>query len=145
MALSRTRRERVGKVEAFPVNAVPTGWYECVGGTKLIAGDPALFNFLGTTYGGDGVTTFGLPDYQGVHHRGLDRSGAIDPGRTVGDYQADDIKTHNHRYSVEDLDGPNTTYPTGHAGRNTGNAYVDNTGIAENRVKNRSVVYGIKR
>lgn len=43
----------------------PRGWALCAGQTLSIAQNSALFSLLGTTYGGDGQTTFQLPDFQG--------------------------------------------------------------------------------
>ena len=43
----------------------PQGWAFCNGDLLPISQNPALFNLLGTTYGGDGVNTFGLPDLRG--------------------------------------------------------------------------------
>jgi microcystin-dependent protein len=43
----------------------PKGWALCNGQTMLISQNPALFSLLGTTYGGNGVTTFALPNLQG--------------------------------------------------------------------------------
>jgi hypothetical protein len=51
----------LGQVEAFAFNFAPTGWMACNGQTLAIQQNQALFSLLGTTYGGDGVRTFGLP------------------------------------------------------------------------------------
>jgi len=49
----------------FGGNFAPQGWAFCNGQLLSIAENSVLFNLLGTTYGGDGVTTFGVPDLQG--------------------------------------------------------------------------------
>ncbi|MBT8303765.1 MAG: tail fiber protein [Bacteroidia bacterium] len=49
----------------FGGNFAPQGWAECNGQLLSIAQNSALFSILGTTYGGDGETTFGLPDLRG--------------------------------------------------------------------------------
>jgi microcystin-dependent protein len=49
----------------FAGNFAPKGWALCNGQLMPIAQNTALFSILGTTYGGDGVTTFGLPDLRG--------------------------------------------------------------------------------
>jgi len=55
----------LGQVIAVAFNFVPVGWFPCDGRTVPIQDNQALFSLLGTTYGGDGVTTFGLPDLRG--------------------------------------------------------------------------------
>lgn len=55
----------IGQVMLFAGNFAPAGWAFCNGQLQSISENPALFSLLGTTYGGDGVTTFALPDLQG--------------------------------------------------------------------------------
>ena len=55
----------IGQIEIFGGNFAPRGWAFCNGQLLSIAQYTALFSILGTTYGGDGRTTFGLPDLQG--------------------------------------------------------------------------------
>lgn len=55
----------LGSVELWPMNWAPRGWALCEGQLLSIAQNTALFSLLGTTYGGDGRTTFGLPDMRG--------------------------------------------------------------------------------
>lgn len=52
----------IGQIILFAGNFAPSGWALCNGQLMSIAQNTALFSILGTTYGGDGVTTFGLPD-----------------------------------------------------------------------------------
>ncbi len=52
----------VGEIRMFAGNFAPVGWAFCQGQLLAIAGYSTLFNLIGTTYGGDGVTTFGLPN-----------------------------------------------------------------------------------
>ena len=52
----------VGEVRMFGGNFAPRGWAFCDGQLLAIAQNDALFSLLGTIYGGDGRTTFGLPD-----------------------------------------------------------------------------------
>lgn len=49
----------------FAGSYAPAGWALCDGSLLPISEYTALFNLIGTTYGGDGVTTFGLPDLRG--------------------------------------------------------------------------------
>ncbi|MBS7563836.1 phage tail protein [Mucilaginibacter sp. Bleaf8] len=55
----------IGEIRAFGFNFAPYGWMQCNGQLLSIQQNAALFTILGTTYGGDGVTTFGLPNLQG--------------------------------------------------------------------------------
>src|SRR5262245_38637392 len=55
----------VAELRIFPFNFPPTGWSFCDGQLMPISQNTALFSLLGTTYGGDGKSTFALPDMQG--------------------------------------------------------------------------------
>ncbi len=55
----------IGEIRMVGFNFAPVGWALCQGQLLSIAQNTALFSLLGTTYGGDGQTTFGLPDLQG--------------------------------------------------------------------------------
>ena len=55
----------IGQIQMFGFNFAPRGWAFCDGQLLSIAQNTALFSLLGTTYGGDGRTTFALPDLRG--------------------------------------------------------------------------------
>lgn len=55
----------IGQIQAFGFNFAPRGWAKCDGQLLSIAQNTALFSLLGTMYGGDGQTTFALPDLRG--------------------------------------------------------------------------------
>src|SRR6059036_3087158 len=55
----------VAEIRIFPFNFAPKGWAFCDGQLMPISQNTALFSLLGTTYGGDGKSTFALPDMQG--------------------------------------------------------------------------------
>ena len=55
----------IGQVIAFGGNFAPRGWAFCDGQLLAISQNTALFSILGTIYGGDGRTTFALPDLRG--------------------------------------------------------------------------------
>src|SRR5436190_17777435 len=55
----------VAEIRMFPFQTVPTGWASCDGQLLPISQNTALFSLLGTTYGGDGKSTFALPNLQG--------------------------------------------------------------------------------
>ena len=77
----------------------------------LIAAYPRLHEAIGTTFGsGDnGMTTFALPDLRGEFIRCLDRGRAVDPERTLGSWQPDEIARHNHGF----LDIPKVQFGSG--------------------------------
>lgn len=66
----------VAEIRIFPFNFPPTGWAFCDGQLLPISQNTALFSLLGTTYGGDGKSTFALPDLQG--------SAPMQPGQGQG-------------------------------------------------------------
>lgn len=55
----------IGQIQIFGFNFAPRGWALCDGQLLPISQNTALFSLLGTTYGGDGRTTFALPDLRG--------------------------------------------------------------------------------
>lgn len=66
----------IGMIVMFGGNFAPRSWALCDGQLLAISSNSALFSILGTTYGGDGRTTFGLPDLRG--------RAAIHPGNGPG-------------------------------------------------------------
>ena len=63
----------VGEIRMFAGNFAPAGWMFCEGQLLPISENETLFNLIGTTYGGDGASTFALPDLRGripVHQGG---------------------------------------------------------------------------
>ncbi len=56
----------VAEIRIWACNFAPTGWAQCNGQLLPISQNTALFSLLGTTYGGDGKSTFALPDMQGI-------------------------------------------------------------------------------
>lgn len=55
----------VGEIRMFAGNFAPAGWYMCEGQLLPISEYETLFNLIGTTYGGDGQSTFAVPDLRG--------------------------------------------------------------------------------
>lgn len=79
----------VAEIRMVPYNFAPRGWAFCSGQLLPISQNTALFSLVGTIYGGDGQTTFALPDLRGrtpVHAGNAPGLAARDPGdRTSGD------------------------------------------------------------
>jgi microcystin-dependent protein len=67
----------VGEIRIVGFNFAPNGWAFCNGQSLAISEFDTLFNLIGTTYGGDGVNTFNLPNLQGriPFHQGTDSQG----------------------------------------------------------------------
>lgn len=93
----------IGEVRIFAGNFAPRDWAFCDGQTIQISQNPALFSILGATYGGDGRTTFGVPNLQGrapmhagqgpgLTRRSLGERGGVDQV-TLG---VGDIPSHTH-------------------------------------------------
>lgn len=55
----------LGEIQIFSFPFAPTQWAQCSGQIMPISQNPALFSLLGTNFGGDGKTTYGLPNYGG--------------------------------------------------------------------------------
>src|SRR3989441_1971647 len=72
----KTMDNFVAEIRIFPFNFAPKGWAFCDGQLMPISQNTALFSLLGTTYGGDGKSTFALPNFQG--------SAPLHPGQGPG-------------------------------------------------------------
>lgn len=70
----------LGEIKLFAGSFAPKGWFTCEGQTLNISQYTALFSILGTTYGGDGQTTFKLPDLRGSFPTQCNNSGGNPPG-----------------------------------------------------------------
>ncbi|WP_298417845.1 tail fiber protein [uncultured Kordia sp.] len=55
----------IGEIKTVSFSTIPDGWEKCNGQLLIISEHETLFNLIGTTYGGDGTTTFALPNLQG--------------------------------------------------------------------------------
>jgi microcystin-dependent protein len=69
----------IGEIKMVGFNFAPRGWALCQGQVMSIAQNSALFSLLGTTFGGNGQTTFGLPDYQGRSPVGTGNGAGLSP------------------------------------------------------------------
>ena len=56
----------LGDIQLFPYNFTPKFWAKCTGQIIQITNNQALYSLIGTNYGGDGISTFGLPNLQGA-------------------------------------------------------------------------------
>ncbi|ARM70446.1 tail protein [Escherichia phage vB_EcoM_ECOO78] len=91
-----------GGIVYFPRSTAPTGWLKANGAAISRTAYANLFSVIGTIFGnGDGVNTFNLPDLRGEFIRGYDDGRGVDASRSLGSYQADEIKSHYHRLGSE--------------------------------------------
>jgi microcystin-dependent protein len=77
----------VGEIRIFAGSFAPTGWAFCNGQLLAISSNTALFSIIGTTYGGNGVSTFALPDLRGRVPMAAGRGLGLSPrslGNAVG-------------------------------------------------------------
>ncbi len=93
----------IGQIMMFGGNFAPRGWALCDGQLLAINSNQALFSILGTTYGGDGRTSFGLPDLRGrfAMHAGngpglTPRSLGAKFGTQTNTLNTTQIPSHNH-------------------------------------------------
>lgn len=110
--------EFLGIIKLFAGNFAPKGWLYCNGQTLNIAQNQALFSLLGTTYGGNGTTTFALPDLRGRAAIGPGQGPGLQnyaQGQTGGvetvTLSTQQIPAHNHILAASSADG-NTNVPT---------------------------------
>jgi microcystin-dependent protein len=73
----------IGQLMIVPYNFVPRGWAPCSGQLLPIGQNSALFSLIGTTYGGDGITTFALPNLNGRFVLGSGQGAGL-TGRVIG-------------------------------------------------------------
>jgi microcystin-dependent protein len=88
----------LGEIRMFGGNFAPAGWAFCDGRTLPIAENDALFNLIGTTYGGDGQQTFNLPNLQGrvPIHQGVGYQIGHSAGETAVMLTIQQTPAHGH-------------------------------------------------
>ena len=106
----------IGEIQMFGFNFAPRGWALCNGQLLPIQQNAALFSLLGTTYGGNGISTFGLPD---MRSRAPMHLGSQNPlGNRNGEENhtllTTEMPTHTHTHSVSSSAGA-TVFPTGNS------------------------------
>lgn len=111
----------IGEIRMFAGNFAPNGWAFCNGQLLSIAQNTALFSLLGTTYGGNGITTFALPDLRGRVSIGFSQGPGLSPyaqGETGGveahALTVAEMASHNHVLAGTTAPANNTS-PSGRA------------------------------
>ncbi|NKI31949.1 phage tail protein [Croceivirga thetidis] len=121
----------LGQITTFGFNFAPRGWATCQGQLLPISQNNALFSLLGTTYGGDGRTTFGLPDLRGRTVIGQGNGPGLSnirwgarAGAGSRNLTSANMPSHNHSYNQKlnasdeagDLDNPALNFLAEHGG-----------------------------
>lgn len=128
----------VAEIRIFPFNFAPKGWAFCDGQILPISQNTALFSLLGTTYGGDGKSTFALPNLQGsvpMHPGQGPGLSLFDLGQIGGSESitllVSEIPVHVHGVGRALADSGNSTSPANavwaqaSAGRGGAALYID--------------------
>jgi microcystin-dependent protein len=122
----------IGEIRMFGSSFAPAGWADCSGQLMPISQNDALFTLIGTTYGGDGQETFGIPDLQGRAPMHAGQGPGISQNYTIGEQAGvesvtltvQQIPVHTHPYMASNQLGqggqPNGGY---HAQVSTGALY----------------------
>lgn len=107
----------IGEIRMFGGNFAPQGWLFCQGQLVNISDYDTLFNLIGTTYGGDGQTTFGLPNLASrvPVHQGSAAFGSYQLGQLGGAEQVQLLQQQlpQHTHPAFPAGGGTTNQPTG--------------------------------
>ena len=108
----------LAEIRMFPFNFAPKGWAVCDGQLLPLSQNTALFSLLGTTYGGNGYSNFGLPNLMGrtpMHPGQGPGLSSHDLGETGGSKNVhlleSQIPAHNHGLRFSDAEATTTTFP----------------------------------
>jgi microcystin-dependent protein len=93
----------IGEIRLFAPNFAPKNWAYCAGQLLAINQNQALFSILGTTYGGNGISTFALPDLRGKAPIGVGQGPGLTDyslgqitGTTTNTLTGNNLPSHNH-------------------------------------------------
>jgi microcystin-dependent protein len=136
----------IGSIVLFAGNFAPRGWAFCQGQILSIAQNTALFSILGTTYGGNGQTTFALPDLRGrapvsagqgpgLSDYGLGQTGGFENTTLL----STQMPAHNHSVQITaqvqvSTQSANSDEPNGAFLTTTGNNFYAAAGTAGNNL-----------
>ena len=117
----------LGEIKLISWNFPPKGWAFCNGQFLPINQNQALFSILGTTYGGNGQTTFALPDLQNrvPMHTGDGHFLGEKAGEEAHTLTQSELPTHNHLPSCTDVVGTAATPSNNVWAGNSGSPYSD--------------------
>ncbi len=111
----------IGEIRPFPYTFAPYGWSTCEGQLLSVPQNQALFALLGNTFGGDGQTTFGVPNLKDRAPRGVGQGAGLSPciwGQISGNAQvalgATQMPAHTHgMFGVASTKQGDASDPTG--------------------------------
>jgi microcystin-dependent protein len=112
----------IGEIRMAGFNFAPVGWLPCDGSLQSISNYDALYNLIGTTYGGDGQSTFGMPDLRSrvPIHQGTESSGGtytlgMAAGTESVTLTSQQLGVHTHPFAASSVgggqQGPGNAYP----------------------------------
>jgi microcystin-dependent protein len=130
----------VGEIRMFAGNFAPRGWAFCEGQLLAVSQNDTLFSLLGTIYGGDGRTTFGLPDLRGRIPIHAGTGPGLSPRRLGAKAGVENVtvavnQLPSHRHGVfASPAAASTGTPTGNVSANTGttNTYATSNPLPGN-------------
>jgi len=130
----------VGEIRMFAGNFAPRGWALCDGQLLAVSQNDALFALLGTIYGGDGRSTFGLPDMRGRIPLHMGTGPGLSP-RSIGEKSGQEnvtlllnnLPAHNHGFQAS-TSVADSGYPAGQLVADTGAASVYNTAAPDTSI-----------
>jgi microcystin-dependent protein len=119
----------LGEIKLVPFNFMPFGFAFCDGRILSISQNTALFSLIGTTYGGDGISTFALPDLRSrvaVHTGPNNPQGEVSGSENVT-VNMNQMPAHVHNFNVHSasgtVNGPSNQFP-GSASAGLGDVYA---------------------
>ncbi len=124
----------LGEVRMFAGNFAPNGWAFCDGQLVSISQNTALFTLLGTLYGGDGVSTFALPDLRGRAPVHAGQGAGLSPyvqgqsgGTETETLQVAQMPAHSHLVSSDNGDTGASSQPSNQLLASSGGATIYNS------------------
>lgn len=149
----------IAEIRMFASNFAPRSWLFCQGQTMNIAQNTAMFSLLGTTYGGNGQTTFGIPDFRGRVPVGTGQGPGLS-NHVLGDLSGAEnfivnntsLPAHTHVLSgsitmkgnaaTGDTDTPQANYPAGLTGTNMYSTVNNGSGLGNMKLALTGAVTG---
>jgi len=135
----------LGQIQPFGFNFAPRGWALCQGQLLPISANTALFSLLGTIYGGDGRTTFALPDLRGRSMINFGQGAGLSnysighrAGQETVTLNTSQIPSHNHAAAFKLGNGlaNNSSGAGNRLAGNTGGTSIYNSGAANDNLAN---------
>ncbi len=148
-ALAQAIDPNLGQFMLVPYNFCPRGWISASGQLLSIAQNTALFSLLGTTYGGNGQTTFALPDLRGRTAVNQGQGPGLSPytlgeitGQEAHTLSVNEIPSHTHRSAIQTANAQaNSTSPGGTAiGISSNNSFLSGGGDPVGNLMNAGTV-----